>query len=85
MYYVKPIEGALEAIRDKSNMSQVELAERAGITKSCICHIEKGRRGATRKTAQKIADALGVPLQSLFLQIETQKNTDSVREKGRAA
>ncbi len=43
----------------RSNRTQQEVADQAGITRSCYAHIEIGRRDPSIATAKKIARALG--------------------------
>lgn len=53
----------LIATREAFGISQRELARRSGSTGSSICDFEKKRRKTlTLGTAQKLANALGVPL-----------------------
>ena len=41
-------------------MTQEELAERAGINRSYLASLERGRRNTTLKTVEMLAKALGV-------------------------
>jgi transcriptional regulator with XRE-family HTH domain len=47
-------------------MKQSDLANASGVSQSQISRIEAGRINATRRSLQKIADALGVPLDQLI-------------------
>lgn len=49
----------LYSLRTSEGMSQVELANLSGTTKSKICDFEKGRRSPTLELAAKLAVALG--------------------------
>lgn len=49
----------LLSIRSTEEVSQVELANKAGTTKAKICDFEKGRRVPTLELAAKLAKALG--------------------------
>ena len=49
---------ALAAIRKCEDMSQVELARRAGVTRSTICDLEKGRRLPSPELAARYAKIL---------------------------
>lgn len=58
---------ALRALRD---MTQVQLAEEAGVPQSTISRIENGSRQVSDQTRIKIAEALGVDPAKLFPYIE---------------
>ncbi len=47
------------ALRESAGLTQVELAERTGISQADISRIERGATSPTAKTLQRIADALG--------------------------
>lgn len=53
-------------IRKSKRISQEQLAKQSGISQSAISFIETGQNSPTIFTAQKIADALGVPLVELI-------------------
>ena len=64
--------------RRKRNMSQAELARRAGINQTSLSRIESGKEPAFPKRGQRIAEALGwtdAP-EKLFEEIEV---NDAVR------
>lgn len=44
---------------ERSGLNQKDLAERTGVTKSCICQIISGKRAPSMKTLGKISEALG--------------------------
>mgnify|MGYP003427311389 CR=1 FL=1 len=46
--------------REELDLSQKELAEKAGISQSFLCDIEQGRSKPSIDTALKIADALNI-------------------------
>lgn len=50
----------LAKIRAMSGLTQVELAEKAKLQKTCISHFEAGRREPSLETLIKIVKALGV-------------------------
>jgi transcriptional regulator with XRE-family HTH domain len=52
--------------RVEAELSQAELAERAGVGQSHISKIERGHRGADPKTAGAIARALGCKIADLM-------------------
>jgi DNA-binding XRE family transcriptional regulator len=49
-------------LRKKASMSQSELADKAGLDQSHISRIENAEYSPTHMTLEKIADALGVPV-----------------------
>jgi XRE family transcriptional regulator, regulator of sulfur utilization len=55
----------IERLRKQKNMTQEELAEKAGLHRAYFWDIENGRN-ISIKTAYKIARALGVSLSELF-------------------
>jgi len=54
-------------LRRQLNITQTQLARKAGLANSTICDIEKGRLVPSIKTLEKIAKALNVPLASFFM------------------
>jgi ribosome-binding protein aMBF1 (putative translation factor) len=46
------------ALREKAGLTQVELAQRCGISQADISRVERGTTSPTAKTLQRIADAL---------------------------
>ena len=58
-------------IREKKGMSQTELSEKAGITRTTIWKLETGENEVTTsKTLLAIAEALGVSVKDLFFDDE---------------
>ena len=57
-------------LRKASNLTQENLAERAGISWHFVSSIERGQKGATIETLGAIARALDVSLSELFLDID---------------
>jgi HTH-type transcriptional regulator/antitoxin HipB len=55
----------LKKLREKGKLTQAELAERAGITQANICKFESGITIPNIATARRLADALGVTVDSL--------------------
>jgi len=51
--------------RTTLGMTQEELAERAGINRSYLAGLERGRRNTTLKTVEALAKALGVSTSEL--------------------
>lgn len=61
------MENKVKEIRIASNLTQVELAEKAGVSRSIIASLESGAREVvTSRTMKKISDALNYPIQNLF-------------------
>ena len=50
----------LKALREEAQISQSELARRAGFTPGFICDFERGRRSPRLGTIAALAEALGV-------------------------
>lgn len=59
-------------LRVQRNMSQKELAIKAGLARSHYAMVESGTKCASVETLWKIADALGIRLSELFRMIEDQ-------------
>lgn len=57
---------AIRHHRELLRLSQEELADRAGMDRSYLGGIERGRRNPSLKNLQKVADALGADLDVLF-------------------
>ena len=56
----------LKKLREEQNLSQGQLAERAGVSKVIISQIEKGDSNPTINTIWKLTSALGLPYTSLL-------------------
>jgi transcriptional regulator with XRE-family HTH domain len=56
----------IRAIRERKQLSQVELAVRAGLVRSFISGIENGYIVPSVETMEKIAQVLEIPLHKLF-------------------
>ncbi len=50
----------LKRIRKKKGMSQEVLAQRAGISRSFLCEIERGRKSPSLATLERLAAALDI-------------------------
>lgn len=50
----------LKVLRDKSGLTQVQLAQKAGLSPQAIAALEQGTRGPTWETVRRLAMALGV-------------------------
>lgn len=56
----------IKELREKSGMTQTELAERVGVSKSVVSAYEKGVRNPSHKVLGLIADTFGLSLSSFF-------------------
>ena len=52
--------------RENRNLSQEELAARAGLHRTYIGMVERAEKNITLKNIAKISDALGLPISELF-------------------
>src|SRR4051794_11225664 len=50
----------LKELREQAGLTQVQLAERATLSKAGIAHLEQGEREPTWSTVQALCSALGV-------------------------
>ena len=66
---------AVKKWRDKLDLSQEELAKRAGLHRTYICDIERGARNVSLKNVQKLSDALSVPLSTLLADLDIKTST----------
>lgn len=71
--------------RIKQGLSQERVAELAGLDRTFISLIERGRRRATLETAVAIAQALGVSLSALLRRTERSCRQAGSREVGRGS
>ncbi len=46
--------------RERASLSQMELAERSGVSRATIADLELGKRKPQPRTRRKLAEALGV-------------------------
>lgn len=58
----------LRKYRNELGLSQEEFAERAGLHRTYISAIERGKRSIALDNVQKIADALGIDTYLLFVE-----------------
>jgi transcriptional regulator with XRE-family HTH domain len=67
MWYGQAIDGEkLRALRRGLNLSQMELAARAGTTQATISELERGLRRVQYRTTRRLASALGVEPKELL-------------------
>ena len=71
-YYFDLIRYNIRKYRTAANLTQQELADRAGLSMNFIAKIEskKMQRGFTIVSLGRIADALGIDIRKLFDEIE---------------
>lgn len=60
-------------LRLKRGLSQEEFADRCSLHRTYIGSIERGEKTITIETAQRIAQALEIPLSEIFLQLEAEQ------------
>ena len=56
----------IKEIRERVGMTQVELSEKSGISQEHISRIENGKFSPNVKTADKLAEAMGVTLMDIL-------------------
>ena len=57
----------IKDLREQQNMTQEELSEKSGVSRTTISSLENGtERATTTKTLLKIANALGATVDQLF-------------------
>jgi transcriptional regulator with XRE-family HTH domain len=59
---------SIRILRERAGISQEELAGRAGLDRTYVSGIERGRRNPSVKSLQRVADALDVGLDLLFVE-----------------
>ena len=57
--------------RKQLDISQHDLAQRAGFHRSYISDIERGSRNVSLKSIEKLAEALGISIQTLFAEVDS--------------
>jgi putative transcriptional regulator len=60
----------LKHIREKKGMTHLAVAQKAGLSRATIQHIEKGIRNPTLMVAYAVSEALGVPLIDVIKKVE---------------
>ena len=62
----KQIGLAIRELRHRRGISQSDLAKRARLARSYLCAVERGNRNLTLLTMSRLANALEVPVDTLF-------------------
>ena len=65
--------------RRRANMTLLALAQRAGLSQGMMSKIENGQTSPSLSTLAALADALSVPLSSLFAPLEASRDVSFVR------
>ena len=65
---------AIKKMRASVGLSQKELAERAGISATAVCNIEKGHSFPSKETIKAICDAIGIPVSYLLFSSITEED-----------
>jgi transcriptional regulator with XRE-family HTH domain len=55
----------VRVVRELTGISQRDLAARCDITQGALSNIERGIHGTSPETNRKLAEAMGVPLESI--------------------
>ena len=63
--WLDDVSGRIRALRKAADLTQHELATRTGLPQSHISRLESAKHSPSRVTLEKIATALGVPLDQL--------------------
>ena len=72
----------IDNVRRKRGYTQTHLAEKAGITQTFLSLVESGKKEASTKTLESLANALGVPLEVLLLLSLKEKTSGIADESG---
>ncbi|HEV2694023.1 MAG TPA: response regulator [Verrucomicrobiae bacterium] len=56
--------------RERTRLSQEDLAKRAGLHRTYVCDIERGARNVSLKNVQRLAEGLSIPIPSLFADLD---------------
>jgi transcriptional regulator with XRE-family HTH domain len=77
---VTAVASTVRHFRKANDMSQEDLADRAGLDRTYISGVERGVRNITLDSLEKIVNALGIDLQTfltkLFEEINRKHNSD---------
>lgn len=71
----------LKNARNRANLSQMKLAEKADLSVGYICDLESGRRWGTPETFSKLSLALGInPFELLLPSVQESASVSSLTE-----
>lgn len=56
----------IRALRERSGISQAQLADKAGISQPMLCQIERGTKNPSLQVGKEIACALNVSIETLL-------------------
>lgn len=56
----------IRILREEKGLSQIELAQRVGISQVCLCRYETGERNPSYRVLKRIADVLGCTVDHLI-------------------
>ena len=73
----KKIGFQIKIIRNKVNISQLELSNRSGLDRTYITSVENGKRNISIINLEKISKALGISLKDFFNNDEFTNNWPS--------
>lgn len=71
----------LSELREKAELSQDELAEKAGTSQKAISFWERNMREPSLSNIQKLCDALGVDCSVFFAKSESTSNESKKKKK----
>jgi transcriptional regulator with XRE-family HTH domain len=71
---------ALQALRERADLTQDELARRLGIHATYVSQVERGRRGVRWHTVLRFLDALGADLRQLAAAIDHAATIDHTKD-----
>lgn len=77
---------AFRQIRERADLSQEGLALEAGLDRTYVSGIERGRRNPSLKSMQRLAETLGVSLDKVFalaMRLAKKHQVQAVRRHGR--
>ncbi len=67
----------LRKYRNASGLSQEAFANKAGLHRTYISALERGKRSIALDNIEKIADALGIDVYLLFVETTNETSTDT--------
>ena len=69
------------ALRKHRKLTQLQLAERAGLSLKHLGEIERGRGNPTLDSLQHLSEALGITLSELFLLEKAQPSPEEIESR----